>query len=171
MQGVLPIRVIETVERVLIVSDRMNRIELRSIEEAARPHSVCGNEPSEFGPAQAQCRPERRRAEGSVLGNDIPSRSHQSQTRTCRCIDHETGLVAELGVRSSRYQFHRLNGIYRNLRREILALLVADRLAVDVERRLRMVTQRMEKSIRIRHNGRRRQDDGIAETRTGSEGW
>ncbi len=56
-------------------------------------------------------------------------------------IDHDAGLVAIFGRWSSRNDFHRLNGVERDLVGKHFALLICDRLPVDREGIFGMITQ------------------------------
>ena len=134
----------------------MDRHELWRVEETAGPQPVCSNEPSCFRTAHAGIDSKGRSAEGPVLRKNAASGPRYAKAGTRRCIDNEAGLIAKLRVRSSRYDFHRLNGVYRDLRRECFALLIVDRLSVNIERSLGVIAERMEESIRIRNNSRRR---------------
>src|SRR5690348_3226673 len=76
-------------------------------------------------------------------------RLSQAQTGP-RCLaDDQARLVPEFRVRSSGDEFHGLDSVYRNLRRKRFALLIADRLAVDRKRCLRVIAQRMKETIGI----------------------
>ena len=58
-------------------------------------------------------------------------------------------LVAELRVGRAGDNLHALDGAGRQLRRKDLALLIADRLAVDHEAALRVIAHRMEEPVCI----------------------
>src|SRR5208283_351639 len=72
-------------------------------------------------------------------------------------LNHQAGLIAKLGGRRTGYDFERLDGGGRNLVGKNLALLVRDRLTVNGEGVLRMITESVEKPVGIGGNSRRHQ--------------
>ena len=62
---------------------------------------------------------------------DIALGRVDAEARPRRHNDYQAGLVAVFGGRRALDDFHGLDGIYGNLVRENLALLIRDRLAID----------------------------------------
>jgi hypothetical protein len=60
-----------------------------------------------------------------------------------------------------------LDGVERHLRGELLALLIADRLAVDGEAGLRVIAQRVEEAVGIGHHAGTGQRDGVPHAAAG----
>ena len=76
------------------------------------------------------------------------------------------GLVR---VRRAGNQFHALQRIGGYLGREQFTLLVADGLSVDHKRNLRVISQRMKKTVGIRRDCARAVSDRLAELASGIE--
>ena len=154
---------IETIEDVPTVADRMDWPEFRCVQEASRSHPICRQEIAGFLATRTKVDGLGDRSEGTVFRLEASRGLCQAQTRTCGRVYNKTGLVAVLGSGRAGDQLHRLDRIHRYLRRECFALLVADRLSVDREGRLRVVSQRMKESIGIGDNPGRRKNDGVAQ--------
>src|ERR1043165_7173110 len=71
------------------------------------------------------------RTECSVKRIETARRFFLIQAGASHGINYQTRLVAEFSGSRAGYNFHRLNGIYRDLRRERFALLVRDRLVIQ----------------------------------------
>ena len=90
-----------------------------------------------------------------------------SEGRPCGRIDHQARLIAVLRGRRAGNDFHRLNRVGRNGRREDLVPLVRHRLAVDDIADLGVIAQRMEKSVRIGRDTRGGIEDRVVQPRVG----
>ena len=119
-----------------------------------------------FGPPNASV------ASSGVGGEGAPFRQETAvrllpQPRFRDGIYDQAGFIAEFGRGRASDQFHGLDGVQRHLRGEALALLIADRLAVNREAGLRMIAQGMEEAVGIGGDGPAAQHDGIAQPGTG----
>ena len=146
--GGLPI---ETVEDGLAVAHVVKRTELGAVEEAPAAQRVGGEEVAELLAAEAEGGFFADGAEGAVLRGEA-AEGLLAESGTRDGVDHQAGLIAELRARRAGDQFHGLDGVERNLRGELLALLIGDRLAVDGEAGLRVIAQRVEEAVGIGHH-------------------
>src|SRR6266536_2802551 len=108
----------------------MQHGKLRSIEKATRALEIEGHEVSTFGVAIGERCIFMGRTEGPVECIETASRLSLIEAGVCDGVNHQTRLVTVFGGCGSRNDFQRLNGIYWNLSRKGLALLVRDRLVV-----------------------------------------
>ena len=133
------------------------------VEEAPAAQRVGGEEVAELLAAEAEGGFLADRAEGAVLRGEA-AEGLLAESGTRDGVDHQAGLVAELRARRAGDQFHRLDGVERNLRGELLALLIGDRLAVDREAGLRVIAQRVEEAVGIGHHAGAGHRDRVAQS-------
>ena len=81
-------------------------------------------------------------------------------------MDDETALVAVFGRGDAGDHLHGLHGVLRNLVRVHAALLIGDRLVVNRELRLRVVSDGMKETVRVGHDAGRCQGDDLVEPRS-----
>src|SRR5664280_377030 len=141
--------IVETVEHVLFVPVRVENDKLRRIEEAAAVEPVRRDEISPVLAAVGEVQVEVGAAKRAIGGRDAAMWRRGAKARTRAYVDHEAGLVSELGGRRSADDRHRLHGVERNLVGKYLALLVRDRLAIERKRVLSMVAHTVKESIGI----------------------
>ena len=159
-RGGLPV---ETVEDGFAVPHVVERTKLRRVEKAPAAQGIGGEEVAKLLAAEAEGGLFADRAEGTVLRGEA-AEGLLAQSGTRHGVDHQAGLVAELRARRAGDQLHRLNGVERNLRGELLALLIGDRLSVDRKAGLRVIAQRVEEAVGIGHHAGARQRDRVAQS-------
>ena len=86
------------------------------------------------------------------------------QSATGGDLRHKAGFIAEFGPRRTRGDFHALYGAGGKLRGEKLALLIADRLVVNKEGGLCMISQGMKKAIAVGRHSAGAVNDRLAQT-------
>ena len=132
----------------------MNRLKLRRIQKAVRPHARERDEVADPMRAGAEVHFSRRRPERAVAHGRTAGWLGLIEPRFGHDVNDETGLVAVLGGRDSSDDFHRLHSVLGNLIRVQAALLIRDGLIVDRELRLRVIANGMKESVGVRHDAR-----------------
>ena len=132
------------------------------IQETARAGRVHGEELAPFRTAESYVGFLIDRPKGTVLRRKATVRLLAEARSRHRCHDQRC-LVAVLGGSAAVDSFDRLNGIQGNLRGKEAALLIRNGLIVDRESHLRVISERMKKTIRVRHHCRRGKRDDVAE--------
>ena len=148
---------VHPVEDVLFVSLVMKHGKFRRIEKTAAFQSAGGNEVSPILAAVAQVDPDIGGAKAAIGSRDAALGGGHALSRARGHVDYDAGLLSEFGGRRAGDDFHRLNGIERNLVGKNLALLVGDGLAIDGKGIFRVVAQAMEEAVGIGGDSRRRQ--------------
>src|SRR6202042_1762036 len=127
----------------LIVPYIVMRRKLGRVEIPAGTHPVERNELAPLRASLAESDGPGRGAERAVAGRRTSERLVDSQSALRGCIDHEARLVAVFSGRRAGDYLHRRDRVFGHRRRELLALLIGDRLIVENILRLRMVALRM----------------------------
>src|SRR6185436_5182403 len=125
---------------------------------------------SKLRAAEAQPNTGAGGAERTVVRVDVPKDPTRAEARTRGDLRDEAGFIAKFDVRSSRGDFHALDGAGWKLSGKYLALLIADWLSIDDEAGLRVVAQGMEEPVPIGGNATRAIHNGLAQTSAGIEG-
>ena len=164
--GGLPV---EAIENGLAVPHVVKRTEFGAVEKASAAQGVGGEEIAVLLAAEAEGGFLADGAEGTVLRYEAAERL-LAEPGARDGVDHEAGLIAELGAGGAGDEFHGLDGVERNLRGELLALLIGDGLAVDGEAGLRVIAERVEEAIGIGDDAGAGHRDGVTEAVAGSGG-
>src|SRR5205823_5599220 len=114
-------------------------LELGRIQKPPASQTVDRKKVSRFRGSGAHREATACGAEGSVGGVHAAEGSSRAQSGTSCNRRHQTGLVPELGAGRSGGRLYALDGTRRELRREHLALLIADGLSIDDEAHLRVI--------------------------------
>ena len=153
MESVLAVGlIVHAIENRLVVANVVDRSELGCIQESPAPNAVSRQKISKLRAAETQAHAASGGTERPIVRLDVAKHLSRSQARTCSDLRHQAALVAKFRVWSSRGHLHALDGAGGQLRREYLALLIADRLSIDDETGLSVVTQRVEQSVAIRRH-------------------
>src|SRR3989442_4776714 len=103
-------------ERIAIVPDCMNGIDLGSAEKAAGPQAMRGHDPSRLRSSNTEIRFYRGSTERAILRPYLAFGLHEPKAGAGGGIDDKTRFIAEFGIRRTGNDFHILNRINRNLR-------------------------------------------------------
>src|SRR5215469_5383655 len=122
---------IDAVEKVFFIALIVDGMQFRRVQKAAGVEPVHRKEVPPFLRTIGHPESAGYRAEAAVTGGEAPCRGLNPKTRTRSHLNHQTGLVAILGGRTSGNGLQRLNRIQRNLIRENLALLIGDWLPIN----------------------------------------
>src|SRR6184192_2557394 len=125
----------------------MQGSELRRVRKPARSQTIQSEKVAGFVAAESQVGFADISSKGTVRPENLTTRLMLPKTRSGRRVHHKACLLAKLGRRRTRHEFHSLQGVQRNLRREYFALLIIDWLAVNLKRCAGVIAQWMEKSI------------------------
>ncbi len=168
MNGVLSVRLqIDAIEERLIISDVVERAKLGCVQKTPAANAIRGKEIPESRVPETQPEGCGRGSERAVRRVHVPKSMRHAQPAPCRDAGDQAGLIAEFRIGRSGAEFHALNRAGRKLCREDLALLIADRLAVDHEADLRMIAQRVEESIGVGRDSAGAINDGLAQAAAG----
>src|SRR5258708_29177411 len=171
MEDVLAVGlIVQAIKAGLVVAFVVERRQLWRIQKPPAPDAVDRKEVSKLSVAEAQPDAAACGAERTVVSVDVPKDSARAQARARGDLRDEAGLVTKFDVRSSRGDFHALDGAGWKLRGEHLALLIADRWSIDDEAGLRMVAQGMKESVAIGGNATRAIHNCLAQTSAGIKG-
>src|ERR1700676_2390213 len=171
MEDIRPIGlIIQPVEQGHVVSFVVESGELRSVQEPSASYAIDIKEISKFLISKAECNVAADAAERSVGGVDISKESSRSKSRPSGDLSNQAGLIAKFGAWCARSGLHALDGANRNLGGEQLALLIADWLAVDQEAHLRVITERVKKSVPVGGHSTGAINDRFTQARSGIEG-
>src|ERR1019366_1220753 len=154
---------IQAVEDGFAVAHVVQRTEFGAVEEAPAALGVGGEEVAELRAAESKGGFLADGAEGAALRGEA-AKGLLPESGTRDGVDPQSGFIAELSARRAGDELHGLDGVERNLRGELLALLIGDRLAVDREAGLRVIAQWVEEAVGIGHHPGAGQRDRVAES-------
>src|SRR5580658_1081163 len=132
---------------------------LRAIQKAARVQAVGGDEVSPVVLAVRKIKAPVGSAEGAVRTRYVSVGSGNPEPRACGNHDHQTSLTAILRRGRAFKDFHRLDGVDRQLVGEDLALLIRNRLAVNGKRVRGVIAKSVKEAVRVGRGSWRSQGD------------
>ena len=121
-------------------------------EKAAASNAVDRQEIPDSRAAETNRRGPADAAERTIVCVEVTEDPSRAEPGTRRDVCDQAGFVAELRVWSAGDDLHALDRAGGKLRRKHLALLIADRLAVDHKAGLGMVADGVEESVGVRRN-------------------
>src|ERR1700693_3426458 len=132
MEHVLGTRLpVKPVKDAPVVPDVVNGKKLGCVQEMTRANRVHGDEVSIGRGAETERGALRPGSERAPAGFDASERVGSAEPGSRGGIYPPAGFRAMLGILGTRDEFHALQSVERNLRRESFALLVRDGEAVD----------------------------------------
>src|SRR5579864_2786014 len=162
--------IIQPIEQRHVVSFVVESGELRGVQEPSAPYAIDVKEISKFRISKPECNIAANAAVRPVGGVHISKKSSRAESRPSGDLSNQAGLIAKFGARRACSRLHALNGTNRNLGGEQLALLIADRLAVDQKTHLCVIAKRMKKSVPVGGNSTSAINDRFTQACSGIEG-
>src|SRR5260370_102841 len=141
--------VIMSVEDGVFVTDVVNRMEFRSIQDPSSSGRIERDEVPYFCISEAKRNAAAGGAKSSIVRFNISKRVSCPETRTSRDLSYQAALVAKFSGGCSGDNFHALDCAYGKLGGKDFALLIADGLPIDDKAGLRVIAHRVEETVAI----------------------